>query len=435
MAKGNMILGQLRGAVGSIVFSRSNGQQVVRSKAETIKNPKTLKQTIQRILLNTAAQAYSTCQVIADHSFEGKKSGQECMNTFMSKNLEYLRARVAEIVDGGGDMSDIFNFAPVGMSGIFPGAWILSKGTLPKVNVTLVPFTTIGSSKMKLAAPANTYADIIARYGLRRGDQLTFVTLEAPIESENVYFNYARVILDPRNVDGTAADLSSAFIDDGHINLPNGKNEGNFGTLLFSTDHFEISLTSGDVICAAVIVSREADGTWKRSDSQFIVQEAILQDYNAYSLAAAIAASKGVNIDVENALYLNNAGTGGQQSTNSGGSEPAPSPSEPTFSTSVKFTGNGASATQSVAGGSTTVTAPITAMEVTGSNLTEGILKVGTANDVSQAANMTVNGAGTKATWSGSAAAGTTLYVFKNGTLWFTASAVAPEGGGDGDAN
>lgn len=435
MGKGNMLLGQLRGAVGSIVFSRSNGQQVVRSKAETIKNPKTLKQTIQRILLNTASQAYSTCQVIADHSFEGKKSGQECMNTFMSKNLEYLRSRVAEIVDGGGDMSDIFNFAPVGMSGIFPGAWILSKGTLPKVNVTLVPFTTIGSSKMKLAAPANTYADIIARYSLRRGDQLTFVTLEAPVESENVYFNYARVILDPRNQDGTAADLTSAFIDNGHINLPNGKNEGNFGTLLFSTDHFEISLTSGDVICAAVIVSREADGTWKRSDSQFIVQEAILSDYNAYSLAAAIAASNGVNIDVENALYLNNAGTGGQQSTNSGGSEPAPSPSEPTFSTTVKFTGNGASATQSVAGGSTSVTAPITAIEVSGSNLTEGILKVGTANDASQAANMSVNAAGTKATWSGSAAEGTTLYVFKSGSLWFTATAVAAGGDPNGDGN
>lgn len=435
MGKGNMLLGQLRGAVGSIVFSRSNGQQVVRSKAETIKNPKTLKQTIQRILLNTASQAYSTVQVIADHSFEGRKSGQECMNTFMSKNLEYLRSRVAEIVDGGGDMSDIFNFAPVGMSGIFPGAWILSKGTLPRVNITLVPFTTIGSSKAKLAAPANTYADIISRYGLRRGDQLTFVTLEAPVESENVYFNYARVILDPRNADGTAAELSSAFLVDGHINLPNGKNEGNFGTLLFSTDHFEWSLTSGDVICAAIIVSREADGTWKRSDAQFIVQEAILQDYNAYSLYAAIAASSGVNIDVENALYLNNAGTGGQQSTNSGGSDPTPSPSQPTFSTSVQFTGNGSTVTQNVSGGSTQVTAPITAMKVTGNNLTEGVLKVGTVNDATQAANMTVNDAGTEATWSGNAAAGTSLYVFKNGTLWFTVSAVPAGGDGGADGN
>ena len=48
---------------------------------------------------------------------------------------------------------------------------------------------------------------------------------------------------------------------------------------------------------------------------------------------------------------------------------------------------------------------------------------------------MTINGAGTKATWSGSAAEGTTLYVFKNGSLWFTATAVQAESGTEGDPN
>lgn len=430
-----MLLGQLRGGVGSLVFSRSNGQQVVRSKAETIKNPKTLKQTIQRILLNTASQAYSTCQPLADHSFEGKKAGQESMNAFMSKNLEYLRTRVAEVVDGGGDMSDIFNFAPIGMSGIFPGAWILSKGSLPKVDVTLVPYTEIGSSKAKMALAANTYGDLIAQYGLQRGDQLTFVTLEAPIASDNVYFKYARVILDPRNTDGTAAPLTSAFIDNNAINLPNSKNDGNFGVLAFEDTNVKFSMTTGDVICAAIIVSREGNSGWKRSDAQFVVQEAILGDYNAYSLDGAITNSKGVTIDVTNDLYLNNAGQGGQQSTNSGGGS-SPSSSTAAVSNTVQFTGNGSTVSQNVSGGSTQITAPLTAIVVSGSNLDQLELKVGTANAVGSASAMTVNEAKTQATWSGNVTAGSSLYVFKAGVLWFTVSTVPASGGdGEGDGN
>lgn len=427
-----MLLGQARGKVGSLVFSRANGKQITRSRAEQVKNPKTMAQLIQRTFLNTASQAYSIAQAIVDHSFEGKAAGQECMSEFMKKNLEYLRARVAELIAQGNQMDEIFNFCPIGRSGLFVGPWIISNGQLPKVSLSLVPYTEIGTSKAKFAATENTYAAIIEKYNLRRGDQLTFVTVEQPLDSDQAYFNVARVILDPRNADGTAAELSVPFIADDAINLPNGKNEGNFGTLGFEGGEFIFSLTNGDIASAGIIVSRYENDSWKRSACQMIVQEDVMTDLNCYSLAMALSAASGESIDTINELYLNNAGVGGQQSSTSG---QGTSPTTPVASVSnvVSFTANGATATQNVSGGSVTVAPPLTKVAISGAALDTFNLKAGTTNDAAAANALTLNAANTSAEWTGNVADNGVLYVFKNGTLWFTVTAHVNEGGGGFD--
>ena len=418
-----MLLGQARGKVGSLVFSRANGKQITRSRAEVVKNPQTLAQTIQRTFLNTASQAYSYAQAIVDHSFEGKAKGQECMSAFMKANLEYLRARVAELVNAGNQMDEIYNFAPIGQSGLFPGAWIISKGQLPKIATTLVPYTTEGSSKAKMALPANTYADILAKYNLRRGDQLTFVSIEMPTGSAEVYFNYARVILDPRETDGTAADINVAFIDGNSINKPNSKNEGNFGALAFDTDHVTWSMSNGDVVAAGIIVSRYENDAWKRSSCQLVVQEDVMMMSNCFSLAEAISAASGMSIDTINELYLNNAGVGGIQSTNSGGGS-NPSVVTPTANNSVKFTIANAEATQNVSGGSISGSGQMTKIEVTGVALDQLGIKIADTNSEAAGAAFTLSDGNTKAIWQGAKPAGT-YYVFKGGELWFTITLTA----------
>lgn len=411
-----MLLGQARGKVGSLVFSRANGKQITRSRAEQVKNPKTLAQIIQRTFMNTAAQAYSVAQAIADHSFQGCAAGQESMSEFMSANLEYLRARVAELINEGNAMDEIFNFVPIGRSGLFPGAWIISKGQLPKIATTLIPYTTIGSSKALMALPANTYGDLISYYNLRRGDQLTFVSIEAPLNTAEAYFNYTRVILDPRNDDGTAADLTEAFIVDNAINKPNGKNEGNFGTLVFDTNQLKWSISSGDVVCAGVIVSRLENDIWKRSFCQFVVQEDVMMDLNCYSLGDAIAAASGESIETINALYLNNAGVGGMQSTTSGSGSPV-TPTAPAASNVVSITAAGATASQDISGGSVAVGTPLTKIEITGTGLDQLDIKSKTAGG--QAGTpLTLSEGNTKATWNGPQASGT-LMIYKGDTPWF----------------
>ena len=430
-----MFLGHARGKVGSVVFSRQNGKQITRSRAEVIKNPRTYAQFIQRVFLNTCSQAYSYAKPIVDHSFQGKAAGQECMSEFMKKNLEYLRQRVAQLTDEGVSMESIYNFVPVGASGLYPGRWIIANGQLPQIIPTIGAYTTYGSAKAIMDLPENTYQSVIDRYGLQRGDQITFVTVEYPVDGSQFYLNYCRVILDPREEDGTAAALSTEFVGDGGIQKPNPKNEGGFQTLTFDTAQVKFSLTNGDVASVGIIVSREENGVWKRSKSQMTLNEDVMMassDY--YSIYTAIEASQGVTIDVLNALYLNNAGTNAH-AVAGGGSTPTPSPTptpsvDPSANTMVSITAAGATAQQSVAGGSVSVLQNLTKVEITGVDLTEGWLKAGTTNNVAEAANMTLTGT-TKATWEAAdagIAAGGALYVFKNGVLWFNISVTA---GGD----
>lgn len=430
-----MFLGHARGKVGSVVFSRQNGKQITRSRAEVIKNPRTYAQFIQRVFLNTCSQAYSYAKPIVDHSFQGKSAGQECMSEFMKKNLEYLRLRVAQLTDEGVSMETIYNFVPVGVSGLYPGRWIIANGQLPQIIPTIGAYTTYGSAKAIMDLPENTYQSVIDRYGLQRGDQITFVTVEYPVDGSQFYLNYCRVILDPREEDGTAAALSTAFIGEGGIQKPNPKNEGGFQTLTFETSMMKFSLTNGDVASVGIIVSREESGVWKRSKSQMVLNEDVMMaSGDFYSIYTAIEASQGVTIDVLNALYLNNAGTNAH-AVAGGGSTPTPSPTptpsvDPSANTMVSITAAGATAQQSVAGGSVSVLQNLTKVEITGVDLTEGWLKAGTTNNVAEAANMTLTGT-TKATWEAAdagIAAGGALYVFKNGVLWFNISVTS---GGD----
>lgn len=435
MSKGNMFLGHARGKVGSVVFSRQNGKQITRSRAEVIKNPRTYAQFIQRVFLNTCSQAYSYAKPIVDHSFQGKSAGQECMSEFMKKNLEYLRQRVAQLTDEGVSMDSIYNFVPVGASGLYPGRWIIANGQLPQIIPSISAYTDLGSAKAIMDLPENTYQSVIDKYGLQRGDQVTFVTVEAPVDGSQFYLNYCRVILDPREDDGTAAALSTAFVGDGGIQKPNPKNEGGFQTLQFDAAMVKFSLTNGDVASVGIIVSREENGVWKRSKSQMVLNEDVMMaGGDFYSIYTAIEASQGVTIDVLNALYLNNAGTNAH-AVAGGGSTPTPSPTptpstNPVVSTDVNITAAGGTVAQSVAGGSVSVVEPLTKVEISGSDLTEGYLKAGTTNDAAAATNLTLTGT-TKATWQDAGAgiaAGGTLYVFKNGALWFNISVTA---GGD----
>lgn len=298
-----MLLGHARGKVGSLVFSRSNGKQVVRSKADVVKNPKTEAQKIQRILLNTVAQAYSKMQAICDHSFENVKVGQDSMSYFMRQNINALRARVSEAIAAGATMEEIFSFAPLGTALFVPNDYIISKGKLPKIDVV-----DASSDDKMIAVIANgTYEDVINAYGGQRGDQLTFVAVVGS-GIDNCTFKFARIILDPTDANGNQLPLTTTFLDDTDVNMPNPRNEG---TISFTTAASGLEFTFGDtyMFAAAVIVSRKGDNeTWQRSDATLVANPSSSE--LVYDLQYALDASDANNIDTPNARYLNNSGNG-----------------------------------------------------------------------------------------------------------------------------
>lgn len=304
MSKGNMLLGHARGKVGSLVFSRSNGQQIVRARAEVVKNPRTRAQLIQRIIINTVAQAYSLMQPILDHSFEGVPKGQRSMSYFNSQNAKELRERVA----AAANLYNVQTFSPLGTNVFALNPYKISKGSLPKVAVTYKYNETDNSGVGVVALSANTYAAVLADYGLQRGDQLTFVVVRENGEGSAI-FEYARVILDPRDADGNEAPLSTAFTTNNAPTLPSSKNEGSFTKLAVSGGNLEFAIgDSIGIVGVSVIVSRKgSDGNWLRSNAQLVVASIDESNLGATMGEALDRAIQG-SVDVESPYYLNNAG-------------------------------------------------------------------------------------------------------------------------------
>lgn len=310
MSKGNMLLGHARGKVGSLVFSRANGQQIVRSRAEVIKNPQTKSQMLQRILLNTVAQAYSRMQPIVDHSFEGFPAGQKCMSYFMSKALKNLRQTAADVADLNVDRPAV---VAIGTNDFAVNNYPLAKGTLPQVTLS-----SNEENQFTINLSANTYEALIAALGAQRGDQLTLCSIQGS-NMHDCAFKFSRIILDPREEDGTEADLSSALIVDGAINKPNPRNEYSGVTILFENNALTCETAGVNAAAGAVLSRQKEDGTWLRSNATL---EPAFGVQIGYSLEEAYDLWLQGTIDVISSRYLNNASRGGAVAAGGGSVQP-----------------------------------------------------------------------------------------------------------------
>lgn len=343
MSKGNMLLGQARGKVGSLVFSRSNGKQITRSRAEVVKNPKTTEQILQRVLLNTVAQSYSLMRPIVDHSFEGVQAGQATMSEYNSRNLKALRQIVADAVKNGDDLNTLYAFTPIGASDFALNAFHISKGSLPKVEPAREMHE--GFTRCYIDIVGTTYGDIINALNLQRGDQLTFVQIHQ--KAGQPVFSFARVILDPMDA-GESQPLSTEFLDGGEINCPNPRNSGEFGYIAIDGDklYYQVggdSTSALNISAFAVIVSRKNGNDWLRSTSQLILAQAA--GYPDYASLGECITMAEQGISSLSDLYLNNAGNGNVTNF-SGGSTPR----------TAKVTGLSVNG-ESIAAGSTVIVA------------------------------------------------------------------------------
>lgn len=306
-----MLLGHARGKVGDLVFSRSNGQQVVRARAAVVKNPKTELQIIQRIILNTVAQGYSTMQAIVDHSFEGVAQGQKSMSRFMKTNIDALRSKIAQAVADNYSYDDVYAFTPIGNNFFSVNDFVIATGSLPSI---IAEKATGNTTKAQVNVGGATYGEIIDALGLQRGDQLTFIMIKnnGTTTERQVTFNYARVILDPTTSEGQQLDLSTPLLANGAINAPSPRNTGEFTSLSLSdgTLMFDTGATNKTCFAAAVIVSRLSNaGEWMRSNTQLSVFDSNVAGF-LLSLEAAMQFSEQNSLGALSDLYLNNAGTG-----------------------------------------------------------------------------------------------------------------------------
>ena len=328
MSKGNLFLGFGRGKVGDVVFSRQNGEQVTRARNRSPKNPKTALQLAQRVVMKTNSLAYSLVQDIANHSFQGFAEGTESQSQFTKRNVELLRAVIADEINSG-DPKVILNSLEVNfatnaetMAPVNP--YIISEGKIPTIPVS---FGDPGTGNRVFFIPRSTgaetptYQQIVDLLGLQQGDQLTFCFFS--YDDVNGYgtfngFDYARVILEPSD-----GDMTKPFLSDGAVNLPNVKNEGSV-TLAMVGDEapgvdptFRLSMASpkfvttagqvNTVVGCAVIASRLAGGIWSRSTQSIVLRPgdgtgAVQNDYRNLFLGDAV---RSFMSSTSSSLYLN----------------------------------------------------------------------------------------------------------------------------------
>lgn len=297
----------LRGATGKLAgaaLQKGTGGETVIREIVRPSDPRTQAQLIQRIVMATVGRAYSAMKEICDHSFEGRQKGMETMSAFHHYNAALLRDKVAQAV-GGEDGLFTYAFTPLGSALFVVNEYQLSRGSLPAVAVT-TGGADDASGAAYMALADNTYQGVLDHYGLQRGDQLTFVWVNANSSGRGHTFAFARVILDPRQADGTEAPLSTTLVSDGSVNLPSPRNEGSFLSLVFNQQTGVAFRLGTNLAGAGIIVSRQTqDGNWRRSDCRLAVRNI----ENGYMLSECLDMAATSSFSAESDRYLNNAGT------------------------------------------------------------------------------------------------------------------------------
>ena len=181
MAKGNLFLGHARGKVGSLVFSRQDGEQVTRALNTRPKNPQTDQQIVQRAIAGTVMYAYSYLQEICNHSFEGVAYGAKSQQYFTKVNMDLLRQLYAANPTNTNPMM----FSKKNSKSAVANAYIISKGSIS--NTPIQPklvkeegqdVETLGNIKFPAIKKEQKVSDYLAAIGLAKAkDQITLILI------------------------------------------------------------------------------------------------------------------------------------------------------------------------------------------------------------------------------------------------------------------
>lgn len=272
------LVGQGKGKIGAQVLYRANGEQLIRSKAISVANPRSNAQTIQRMVIANVSKLAAQLRPIIDHSFEGVQYGEKSVRFFSSKACATIKAGVVNPVYGTAPV--VPGDAPCGS----PTDILLSKGSLPEANITYDTEMDGRNANCSVILPtlisSSTFSDLVLALGVNLGDQLTFIMGKDELydSAYNVEEQFAGINFVFARINFRSAVEASvpAFVP-----IREGSGNCKFNPLILDEDRCSglENLIFGEVAggmqlipfdeetpkCAAVIRSAYVDGTWKRS--------------------------------------------------------------------------------------------------------------------------------------------------------------------------
>lgn len=242
----------IRGRIGSDVYSVSKDgkgarQQVVRSLAEQVANPRSSAQMFGRMVMSTVMQAVSGLKPIIDHSFDGVATGQPSISEFIRRNYALVKADAQEHHEEGNK----FGLNKYQEKGMKPGYYIVSNGS-----VQLPSAVSIAANIMSITLPTGNYTvgGLKSALGLSADGYLTIVVL-GDVDGAK----FVRVRLTTTLGDSTAIssqNVASLFTLEGNARA----------TIALSGSQitFEVPSTNASM-ATGVIVSEKIAGAWQHN--------------------------------------------------------------------------------------------------------------------------------------------------------------------------
>lgn len=300
----------LRGRVGSDVYSigkdaKGKKQQVVRSLAESVKNPQTVAQMRGRMIMSTIMQAVGCMRSIIDHSFDNVPAGQPNISEFIKRNYALIKADVAANHASGNS----FGLNKYQEKGVKAGAYVIGSGSAIAVKGIAID----GANKtltIDLTGDV-TIGGLKAALGINIQDYFTICAIVAGGKFAFERFHITNELADDAAI--TAENVASVFTLDGNTSV----------TLALVGSSLVATLADMSANCAII--------TTRKQESGFIHSDAVL----------AVPSTPQYTADVALPTYP----TGEERFLNGGGEEGGDVPfvPEPFVVALVSATANGSS--------------------------------------------------------------------------------------------
>lgn len=257
----------IRGRIGSDVYSvgknsKGERQQVVRSLAETVANPRTSSQMFGRMVMSTVMQAVHAFKPIIDHSFDGFAKGQPSISEFIRRNYALVKAdAVANPATG-----NAFGLNMYGEKGLKKGIYVLSAGNAQYPSA--VTGAAGGSGLSVTVGSTLTYGALKTAWGMTSEEYVTLLCFHEAAdyaESGSIVPFFCRLSIKDNLDDATvlsAENALAAFNLEGDFTPSVRLNEG---ILTFNGDTSDESELYG---LQWSIVTRKESGSFIHSDLQ-----------------------------------------------------------------------------------------------------------------------------------------------------------------------
>lgn len=245
----------IRGRIGSDVYSigkngKGERQQVVRSLAESVANPRTQNQMVGRMYMSTVMQAVAALSPIIDHSFDGLAKGQPSISEFIRQN--YALVKTDATAHPASDNE--FGLNKYLEKGIKVGKWLISNGSI--VKPAAVTFNT-GVIIIHLSADSLNVGGLKAALGLSTDGYLTSVTVSKSKGAQFFRAKLTTTLADDTTI--TDSNVASLFKIEGNVEATPDLDETDIRIAC-------ASITGNE--CHGGIVSELVDGAWKHSRCQ-----------------------------------------------------------------------------------------------------------------------------------------------------------------------